>query len=338
MQTTLFLLFGLITSCSALLIADDSDVVGDVISPSAVEAEAQVDATENSSTENASTENASTSYEINVVLLTMDSSKKLSNTSGGSLAAKVGPGGTLGLGLDNGKLLSIRCNSDPDNRAVKITISRPQGDKETIESEETIDLTDLAPRSVEVMRDSSGRVTRLQLSPSIVRQPAVKRFRVEDLKLNLWSFDQSKVLLDDRDYVGTLGMAYGDVCMIDIPGKARIEFSLLPLKDSKPEGVQLNGTIEIRHSDGTTVNIEGVYNGVAKWKLDGPYRVWVRWQPSSQTKQEHHAVVQRIIEDVKNKNNGSPSPVDQATIERLLESIKNDRIVLMECSLLRRFP
>src|SRR5438876_9699866 len=114
------------------------------------------------------------------------------------------------------------------NVAVKPT----KEDTQTKPHEIDYDLSDLAAQSLEIARDDDGRIYRLSLIPSIREKPMPKQFQVTELRLEYWSFPSSPVIVNDQDYIGRLGMGSGPLAWCDIPSLARVEFSLLHLKDA----------------------------------------------------------------------------------------------------------
>src|SRR5262249_28613285 len=152
------------------------------------------------------------------------------------------------------------------------------------------------PRSLEVARDADGRVYKVNLMPHLTVAPEPRQFKVTDLRLDAWGFPSSPVLVNDHDYIGRLGMSYGNLATCDIAGLAKIEFSLLKLKDSQPWGVLNDGVITITHEDGTTVAISDVKNGSDHNMLQGgPYQVWVRWNKPTYTIDEYRELMKKQI-------------------------------------------
>jgi hypothetical protein len=71
--------------------------------------------------------------------------------------------------------------------------------------------------------------------------------------------------------MGQLRMSGGPPAFCDIPGLARIEFSLLHLKNAEASGALEDGVINIIHQD-TAIRISEVRNGTnAQVLAGGPY-------------------------------------------------------------------
>lgn len=165
-------------------------------------------------------------------------------------------------------------------------------DEDLKELSQTLNLTDLQPHVIDIAKDPDGRVYRVKILPRLIEYVQPKKFRLEDLGVDAWKFFNSAVILNDQDYLGTIGMTTdsSSVASLGIAGLADIEFSLTEMTDSKPEGVLQFGTISISH-DGTLVQIRGVSNGKSLEQLPGPYHVYVRWKASSQTLDEARAMI-----------------------------------------------
>jgi hypothetical protein len=249
----------------------------------------------------------------------------------------VGPNGTLDFGVSGvgdtprrfnvtivGKLKAHRFSAH-------VIVKPDDEDTRTRAQEIDYDLSDLNPRSLEIARDQNGRVYRLSLVPKIIEHPQPKQFKASDMRLENWSFPSSPVIVNDQDYIGRLSMSNGPLAFCDIPGLAKIEFSLLHLKNALPIGSLENGVIDIAHESGTTMRISDVRNGINEELLTGgPYRVWVRWNKPSQSVEEYREALKQHIASLKERvKNGELSP-PPGSLERLEKMGQSDRIVLYE--------
>ncbi len=89
-------------------------------------------------------------------------------------------------------------------------------------------------------------------------------------------------------------MSSSPLAWCDIPGLAKIEFSLLPLKDSKPLARLKRGPSGSHEDD--TIEISGVRKRhTARSPEWGPYKVWVHWLPPTQTVEEHREEVEEAF-------------------------------------------
>ena len=133
--------------------------------------------------------------------------------------------------------------------------------------------------------------------------------------------------MNDLDYLGRINVCSGPIAWVDIPGVAKVEFSLLPLTDGVAEGVLNDGTLNIVHDNKTSIRITNVLNGVERSILQGgPYRVWVRWLKPSQTVEEYEASLKKQLVTLKNLVKNGDIEVPEITIELLERAAKSGRI------------
>ncbi len=250
------------------------------------------------------------------------------STGGGG----VGPGGTLTTGVADKKRrfeVSVAGKLKAHRFVATVYVTPAKEDTHTPAQSIEYDLSDITPRSLEIARDEDGRVYRLNLTPRIIVRPRPKQFKVSDLQLESWSFPESPVLLNDQDYIGQLGMSSGTLAWCDIPGLAKIEFSLLHLKNAAPIGSLKDGVINIAHENGTTLTISNVKNGIDQELLNGgPYRVWVRWNKSTESVEEYHKSLKAQIAMLKERVKNGES-LRRGSLERLEKMSESDRIGLM---------
>ncbi len=244
----------------------------------------------------------------------------------------VSPKGTFGLEVeDNGRRFKVSLvgKLKAHRFVATVTVTPNKADNRTRSRETEYDLSDLIPRSLEIARDDDGRVYRLNLIPRIVEAEKPRQFKAVDFRLEHWQFQSSPVVVNDQDYVGELSMSSGPLAWCDIPGLAKIEFSLLHLKDSSPLGSLKDGVINIAH-DGTTMRISNVKNGVNGEVLaSGPYRVWVRWNKPTQSLEEFRKSIKTQIATLKERVKSGDLSLTPGSLERLENMSKSDRISLM---------
>lgn len=249
------------------------------------------------------------------------------NPSGG-----VGPNGTLGLGVSDQQRrfkVSIVAKVKAQRFLAKVTVKPDEEDTHTQPQEIEYDLSDLNPRTLEIARDDDGRVYRFSLVPRIIENPEPKQFKASDLQLEYWRFPSSPVILNDQDYIGRLAMSRNPIAWCDIPGLAKVEFSLLHLKDATASGTLEDGVINIAH-DGTTLRISDVKNGRNSDVLSGgPYRVWVRWTKPTQSVEEHHESLKKQIASLKERINSGDLSLPSKALEHLEAMSQSGRIGLI---------
>jgi hypothetical protein len=103
-------------------------------------------------------------------------------------------------------------------------------------------------------------------------------------------FHSSRVMLNDKQYIGRMSASDAQVFSLDVIGIASLEFSLRHLKDAKPWGRLQDGRITLTHPDATSIEIGNVTNGSGDRLVDGgPYQVWVRWKAPEHTVDEYRA-------------------------------------------------
>lgn len=250
----------------------------------------------------------------------------------GSPSGGVGPNGTLGLGIIDQQRrfnVSIVAKVKSQRFLAKVTVKPDEEDKQTRAQEVDYDLSDLNPRTLEIARDDDGRVYWFSLVPRIIEKPKPKQFKATDLQLEYWRFPSSPVILNDQDYIGRLAMSSGPIAWCDIPGLAKVEFSLLHLKDATASGTLQDGVIDIAH-DGTTLRISDVKNGVNTDVLSGgPYRVWVRWTKPTQSVEEYRESMTKHIASLKERVKSGDLTLSAGTLERLEQNSNAGRIGLI---------
>jgi len=236
-------------------------------------------------------------------------------------------GGECGFG---GGRFSVSIKSRLKSHQFLATVEvKPNAGETRIQPQELeYNLSDLRPRTLDIARDDDGRVYRLNLVPRMHEVAKVGPFRVKDLRLEDWSFPSSPVVLDDQDYIGQLSMSSGALAWCDIPGVAKVEFSLLHLKDAEPLGRLHDGIVEIRHKSGTSLRITNVKNGIHRQSLDGgPYQVWVRWkEPTQSVEQYRQSIKERIAAIGENAKNGDMA-IPPGTLQRLEKLRESNRIM-----------
>jgi len=192
-------------------------------------------------------------------------------------------GGCSSWGVyDGGKpfRVSVSARSEKDSLIAVVGVMPRSKDKTTEKKTFKIDLSDLHAKSVVVAKDDNGRCYVVSLTPFMTftgREP--EQLSAEALKLDNWSFDGSIVLFNDSEYVGKLSMYGGPMAYVVYPGIAKVTFSLLPFEGGQRLGTLEDGKIRISNSDGQTLEIYNVKNGLYHTLLPGgDYGVWVNWQ------------------------------------------------------------
>ena len=249
----------------------------------------------------------------------------------GSVGA--GPNGTSISYVSEGKRLfevRIAGRLKSHHFKVEVMITPGQLDTETKAQKLEYDLSDLNPKSLEIAQDADGRVYRLNLMPQINEFPKVIPFRISDLHLDCFGFPASPVILNDVDYLGEMTCSSGSLAWCDIPGLAKIEFSLSHLKNSSPLGSLKDGIVNISHESGTTIRITNVKNGAnAEVLRGGPYQIWVRWNKPTQSVEEYRESLKQLIADLKERVKNDELSLQPGSLERLEKASESGRVGLL---------
>jgi len=244
-------------------------------------------------------------------------------------AGSASPRGECGFG---GERFSVSIKGRLKSQRFLATVEiKPSAGETRIQHKETeYDLSDLRARTLDIARDDDGRVYRVNLVPRMQEIAEPSQFRVKDLRLENWSFPGSPVVLNDQDYIGELSMSSGALAWCDIPGVAKVEFSLLQLKDSQPWGRLRDGVIEITHKNGTSLKITNVKNGVHQQSLaGGPYQVWIRWKEPTQSVEEYRKSIKEQIALIGERAKKGDLSLPPGTLQRLEKLRESNRIMLM---------
>ncbi len=246
----------------------------------------------------------------------------------------VGPTGQLGLGVSSGDrdfTVMIRGSKSHGRFTVRVMVEPKKNDSRTAALERVFDLSELEPRMLDVARDDDGRVYRLNLFPRVIEKQAPKAFRAADLILDRWCFQSSQIILNDQDYLGQMGVSGGQIAWADIPGLAKIEFSLSPLTDAAQEGILNKGILNITHNK-THIRITNVLNGVEPKVLQGgPYHVWVRWMKPSQTVDQHRESWKKQLSTIRKKIESGDIELPKGTVDRMERMMRSDRVLQVSC-------
>lgn len=244
-------------------------------------------------------------YRVDVKVYSLGEDKSLDSYqshSGGWGSA----GTTLGYGVptaENPAKIDIQLERRAGRLIAECTIKPKNGGSE---DKRTIDLTDLRASSLQIARDSDGRTYEVNLAPSIVEtRLEAKPFRQATKDLYRLRFHDSRVLLNDQQYIGRMLASDAEVLTLDICDLATIDFSLHRLKDAQAWGVLQDGRIAITHPNGTMIEIMGVTNGTDDRLVSGgPYQVWTRWNKPSTTAESYRQSIasfrERLAADTKN--------------------------------------
>lgn len=253
-----------------------------------------------------------------------------------------GGGGAGGVNATLGRLaiderqfsLEVKTSLRSGEFIATVRVEPKKSDKVTKAMNREFVLSDLQPQSIEIARNDDGRVYRLQLCPRVNELPEPRPLDVNALRLDHWSFENSSVILNDQDYLGRLGMSSGQLASLDLPGLAKIEFSLVPFRDAMPIGSLKDGVISIIHANGTSLQISNVTNGIHREQLTGgPYQVFVRWSEPSMTDTEYRERLSETVAQVRKQIESGGLPAGEDWLKRLERAQNSDRVMMMSSSL-----
>jgi hypothetical protein len=238
-------------------------------------------------------------YYVEAAVVSLDANQSLASyrSHGGGSGA---PGATLGYSVV-GKDIEIVLLVESDHFYADITTRNSDAKESEPAKEQRVDLTSLQPTSIDLGADKQGRTRRLNLSPSVktVRLTA-KPFADAANDLYRLRFHGSRIVLNDKQYIGNMRASDAELFSVEICGVASLEFSLHHLKDAKPWGRLQDGQITFSNPDGTSIEIGNVTNGGDDRVVSGgPYVVWVRWNKPQQTVEEFQTELKAQREQLK---------------------------------------
>jgi hypothetical protein len=259
-------------------------------------------------------------YWIDAAMVSFDASGSLdSYRGGGNLGGS--PGSTLGTSTPDSDIC-IEPHLESNRLYADVTIEQRGTSDNSVAKKQRFDFTSLRPQVLDLGTAKDGRTYHLNLIPT-VRKVKVrpKSFREAADDLYRLKFHQSRIILNDEQYVGRMLASDSLVFSMEVSDVASIEFSLLHLKGAQPLGRLQDGRITIRHPDGshpagTTLEIDSVTNGSNDRLVeDGPYEVWVRWNKSQVTGDEYRAQLAAYRDQIKNGdmfgNEGALKAIDK---------------------------
>ncbi len=98
-------------------------------------------------------------------------------------------------------------------------------------------------------------------------------------------FNRSAVILDESFYLGQF-TGFGERLVVGVPELNHVELSLKPLKDWKPIGTYLKGTIHIELDDNHLLKLMRVGVGPSGYENGGPFIVYGTVGPSKTNKEQ----------------------------------------------------
>ena len=214
-------------------------------------------------------------------------------------SGSAGPGGSVSLAVSLREQLRVTVvhkRKAGCHVAVKVDPQKP--DRIWQPQSHDFDLSDLEPASLRVGPwIPGGQALIVNLIPSIRRPEAPAPLDADALGITRWAFHGSPVIVNGWHYAGEMNMAGGERGYVDLPGLAKVEFSLKPFRGAEPTGLFQNGTITLsREAPGArrhTIEIRNVRTGSpVRIELGSrPYQVWARWSEPSQSLDEAIAEV-----------------------------------------------
>lgn len=230
-------------------------------------------------------------YQVDASVVSLDANHSLASYRSGGKGSGT-PGAQLGYSTPEVQIsIALLLES---NHFYADVMTRPHGEEgDDGAKTQRVDLTSLRPTSVDLGTDKDGRVYHLNLMPSVASvRLKPKSFQEASDELYRLQFHASRIILNDKKYVGRMLASDAQVFRIEMCGVASLEFSLRHLKGAEPWGRLQNGQITLSHPDGTSIEIGNVTNGAGDRLVGGgPYIVWVRWNKPQQTVEEYRAAL-----------------------------------------------
>jgi hypothetical protein len=238
-------------------------------------------------------------YHLDAKVVSLDASQSLASyrSHGGGSGS---PGANLGYYTPDTEV-RIQLIIESNRFYADLTIQGRNESDESDAKKERIDLTNLRPTFVDLGADKDGRTYQLNLTPSVTSvRLSPEPFQQAADNLYRLRFHSSRIMLNDKQYIGRMFASDAQIFSVDVCGVASLEFSLLHLKDAEPWGRLQNGQITLNHPDGTSIEIGNVTNGADDRLISGgPYLVWVRWGKPKQTVEEYRAELAAYRDRVK---------------------------------------
>lgn len=267
-------------------------------------------------------------YSVNAKLFSLGSDQSLDSYRGHGGSGSAGPGGTLVLESPQFRVAIMPIPRD-NKFLVAVKVETITESAPVAAQQREVDLTDLRPQTIQLGAAPDGRTYLLALSPEVVEPQVPKQFKPAAFRLASMNFN-SRVIVNDRDYVGSVGMSDGEIAWLDIPGVGHVEFSLLHLKDAEPRGVLAAGQVELTGPDGTTIALSNVTNSTYPQQLPGgPYRVWVRWRESTVNVAQFRELAKQQLAEIKQKGAAGEMYVPPQALAQLEQMAASDRPKIM---------
>jgi hypothetical protein len=262
-------------------------------------------------------------YYVDAYIVSLDAKQSLSSYRGREHVSGT-PGSAIGSSTPTTKV-DIDLNVESGRFFADVTMTNHKKPEDT--KKQRIDLTNLRPTSIEVDTDKDGRTYQLNLVPTIKSaRIAPKSFQAVTDEMYSLQFHGSRVMLNDKQYIGNMLASGSDYVNVDICGLALIEFSLRQLKDAKPWGTLSDGQIRIANPDGTFITISNVTNGNEnRFVTGGPYTVWVRWNKPQATVEEFRGALKAQRELLaKETQEGFPDDTKASVIARIDQELARE--------------
>ncbi|MCH8192435.1 MAG: hypothetical protein IIA65_00280 [Planctomycetes bacterium] len=278
-------------------------------------------------------------YQLDCEYLSLDPNKPMESYKPHG-SGMLGAGNTLGtFWRDNVRRFQTRITSQLKDKRFLVQVRITPYRTDTVTPARTIelDLSDLRARSVEIARNTDGRVYWINMTPSIkIIDSKAKRLRESALDLTSWNLNGSPVVVDDTTYIGNMGVSGGTIAYVETSAIGRIEFALVPYKGAELSGVLSNGHLQLRHQD-RSLDIYGVQNGRPAMRLPGgPYKVWAKWSAPSANQQaqtqEIPSSAEEFIQLIRAQfAETGQTPPDDDTLRAGYERIKDMKLLPLSC-------
>jgi hypothetical protein len=242
-------------------------------------------------------------YRLDAAVYSVAPGGGLSGVQPGSAGTVAGILGQLRLPFADGtRRFEVKLEVDGSKRLTVRAEVRPVGNDQTEPKDLELDLSDMKATAVEIARDPDGKAYLLNLTPGIqkVAPDEPKPLTSDAAKLHHMVFNDSPVILDGTELLGLLSGGGFEYAFVEVPGMMRVEFALVPMPDAQPIGTLKNGKVRIVANDGRTFEVLNVASELSNEVLPGgPYTIYAKWLPPTQTAEEAQAGFNILLSDPK---------------------------------------
>lgn len=261
----------------------------------------------------------------------------ISSMKRGASGSVAGTAGHLGLVFRNPER-NFRVNVDANTEGGKLraSIEVVPADAKTEPRKLDLEFAEMKATSIEIGRDADGRVYVLNLTPGTddTTPPEPKTLTADVSKLYTMAFKNSPVVMNDSEFLGSVGGSGMEYFFIDLPGRWRVEFSLVDMGgDTQVCGLLQDGQIRLENPDGSVrLDVYNVLSELAQAPIaGGPYKVWARWFTSSQSAEEANRNANEMLSKLTTMTMqfAPGAAVSQQAVDMAVERLRSGKPMMM---------